>query len=117
MKVLQVNCVYKKGSTGKIVADLHEYYLQNGIDSYVVYGRGDRVEEPNVYKCATEIGSKIRNVLSRYTGNVYGMGKGGLRRTIAYIKRVSPDVVHLQCINGYFVDIYGLLQYLKKQNM
>ena len=27
MKVLQVNCVYKKGSTGKITYDLHKGLL------------------------------------------------------------------------------------------
>lgn len=117
MRVVQINCVYKKGSTGKIVFDLHEYYTQNGIDSYVVYGRGKKTDSERVYKCASEFSSKIRNGISRYTGNIYGMGKRGLGRTMAYLKKLRPDVVHLQCINGFFIDIYGLLKYLKKQNI
>ena len=47
MKVLQVNCVYKKGSTGKIVYDIHTGLRKNGIESVVCYGRGQKENEEN----------------------------------------------------------------------
>ena len=50
MKVLQVNCVYNNGSTGKIVFDIHNELKQHGFESVVCYGRGRKVTEPNVYK-------------------------------------------------------------------
>lgn len=40
MRVLQINCVYQKGSTGKIVSDLHTGYQKSGMESYVLFGRG-----------------------------------------------------------------------------
>ena len=43
MKILQVNCVYKKGSTGKIVEDIHNVLIDNGIESVVCYGRGKKL--------------------------------------------------------------------------
>ena len=39
MKVIQINSVYGYGSTGKIVKSIHQNNLENGIDSYVIYGR------------------------------------------------------------------------------
>ena len=48
MKILQVNCVYKTGSTGKITADLHNALKKHGIDAVVCDGRGNKVTEPNV---------------------------------------------------------------------
>ena len=30
MKVIQINCMYKRGSTGKIVFDLHNELLSKG---------------------------------------------------------------------------------------
>ena len=51
MKVLQVNVVYKNGSTGKITADIHTELLKNGIESVVCYGRGSKVDEPYVFIC------------------------------------------------------------------
>jgi hypothetical protein len=38
MKVLHINAVYRFGSTGMIVEDIHNLSLENGIESYVVSG-------------------------------------------------------------------------------
>ncbi len=117
MKILQLNCVYKKGSTGKIVYDLHSYYQNHGHDSFVIYGRGNRVREDNVYKCAYEIPSKLRNAFSRWTGNLYGSGKLATRKIIRLIKRIQPDIVHIHCMNGYCADLYMLLGWLKNNRI
>ena len=65
MKVLQVNCVYKLGSTGKIMYDIHKCLLDKGHESVVVYGRGEKVNEPGVYKSSTELEGKIHSAFSR----------------------------------------------------
>ncbi len=117
MKVLQVNCVYKTGSTGKITADLHNAFKKNDIESVVCYGRGKRVNEPNVYKTCGELYSKLNNLLSRFTGIMYGGCFFSTNRLISIIKKEKPDIVHLQCINGYFVNIYRLVNWLKKNNI
>lgn len=117
MKVLQVNCVYKKGSTGKITYNLHQGLLASGIESVVCYGRGELVNEPGVYKTCPEWYSKVNNALSRITGVMYGGCFFSTNKLISIIKREKPDVVHLQCINGYFVNIYRLVSWLKKSNI
>ena len=38
------------------------------------------------------------------------------KRLIKKIKKINPDIIHLQCINGDFVNIYYLLNWLKKSN-
>ena len=35
MKVFQVNCVYKRGSTGKIVEDIHKALKEKDIESII----------------------------------------------------------------------------------
>lgn len=117
MKVLQVNCVYKKGSTGKITADLHYGLLAEGVESVVCYGRGQRVSEPGVYKTCPEWYSKLNNALTRITGLMYGGCFFSTSRLISIIKREKPDIVHLQCINGYFVNIYRLITWLKEHHI
>lgn len=117
MKILQVNCVYKSGSTGKIVYDLHCAYKECGIESYVCYGRGADIIENNVYKTAGEVVSKGYNLISRFTGIQYGGSFRATNRLIHIIKRINPDIVHLHCINGFFVNIYSLLNYLKEQKI
>ena len=117
MKVLQINCVYNKGSTGKITYDIHKTLIGAGEESVVCYGRGERVKEPGVYKTCGELYAKMNNLLTRLTGVMYGGCAGSTRKLIRIIKKEKPDIVHLQCINGYFVNIYQLLSWLKEQRL
>lgn len=117
MKVLQVNSVYCKGSTGKIVADIHTELQKEGIDSVVCYGRGDLINEPNVYKTCPEWYSKVNHLFTRFSGIMYGGLYLSTQKLIHIIEKEKPDIVHLHCINGYFVNIYRIVSYLKKQNI
>lgn len=117
MKVLQINCVYKFGSTGKIVYDLHSEYLNLGIESYVCYGRGAQSDDDYVYKTSSEYIAKAYNLLSRFTGIQYGGAYSATKKLLKKIEEIRPDIVHLHCINGFFVNIYGLLEYLKKNRI
>ena len=117
LKILQINCVYKYGSTGKIVYDLHTQLLCNGVDSYVIYGRREKTREQNVLKLCGELESKIYNLHSRLTGIMYGGCFFSTARIIKKIKKLNPDVVHLHCINGNFVNIYKLINWLNDNNI
>jgi glycosyltransferase involved in cell wall biosynthesis len=117
MKILQVNCVYKKGSTGKITYDLHQGLIDSEVDSVVCYGRGEIYNESNVIKTCPEWYSKLNNVWSRITGIMYGGLFFSTIKLIAVIKKEKPDIVHLQCINGYFVNVYNLITWLKKNHI
>lgn len=120
MKILQINCVYDRGSTGKIVKDIHQQLFAEGHESVVCYGRqrGTITDIPNVYKFCTELEGDFWHALNRYLGT---LAYGGLwlstRKIISIIKSENPDVVHLHCINGYSVNIYRLLEYLGVHNI
>ena len=117
MKILQVNCVYRKGSTGKIVYDIHTELQKQGIESVVCYGRGEKICEPNVYKTCPEWYSKLNNLWSRLSGLMYGGCFFSTGKLIRIIKKEKPDIVHLHCINGYFVNVYRLVTWLKKKGI
>ncbi len=117
MKILQVNCVYKKGSTGKIVEDIHNVLIDNGIESVVCYGRGKKINDENVYKTSTEFEAKLNNLKSRMGGLQYGGCIFATNKLLKIIKKEKPDIVHLHCINGFFVSIYRLVKFLKKNNI
>ncbi len=117
MKILQINCVYKNGSTGKIVEDIHNCLIEKGVNSVVCYGRGRKEKGDNVYKVCSEFASNFNHLISRVTGNTYGGYYGSLIRIKRIIKKEKPDIVHLHCLNGFFVNIYRLLNYLKKNKI
>lgn len=117
MKVLQVNCVYGNGSTGKITQALHRELLARGIESVVCYGRGEKIREPGVCKICGEFGAKCNHLLANLTGLLYGGCFFSTNRLIRTIRKEQPDIVHLQCLNGYFVNIYRLVSWLKRQGI
>lgn len=117
MKVLQVNCVHNVGSTGKIVYEIHKALKVRGANSIICYGRGKKVKEKDVYKVCGELYAKFNNVMSRFTGLMYGGCYFSTCRLIGIIKKEKPDVVHLHCLNGYFVNIYRLITWLKVNNI
>ena len=67
MKVLQINATYGKGSTGRNVQEQHEYYLSQGVDSYVAYAIvGENSER--VFRIGSTVDHKLHALLSRITG-------------------------------------------------
>ena len=116
MRVLQINCVYGQGSTGKITKDIHLALQEAGIESYVCYGRGKDTKDRNVIRTTTDGASRIRKLIAMVDGMPYRSSQLTNRKLEKVIQRLKPDIVHLQCINGFFVDIYLLLKFLKENN-
>lgn len=114
MKVLQVNCVYNKGSTGKITHDLHAGLKKKGVDSMVCYGRGDLVQEDEVIRVCNDIYAQANKAISMVSGLMYGGCHYSTRKIEHIIKKEKPDIVHLQCINGNFLNIYKFISWLNK---
>lgn len=117
MKILQVNCVYGHGSTGKITRDIHHALLSRGFQSVVCYGRGAKTAEDHVHRTCNDLAGKANNLISRVTGLMYGGCFFSTRKLMKRIDAEAPDVVHLHCINGYFVNIYSLVQWLKEKKI
>ncbi len=117
MKVLQVNNVYGEKSTGKITKVIHDGLRSAGHESLVIYGRGKDTNDPCVIRLCPDWYCKVNNLLSRFTGMMYGGCLLSTARAKRIIRREKPDVVHLQCINGYFVNIYSLIRWLKKKKI
>ena len=117
MKIMHVNVVYQYGSTGKIVESIHKYLLNENYKSLVCYGRGNTINEHNVHKIGPEIVMKFQSLYSKVTGYAYGGAFFSTTKLIKIIEKEKPDIVHLHCINGYMVNIYKILDYLKKSKL
>lgn len=117
MKILQINCVYPQGATGKLTADIHHRLLADGHESMVLYSRGKQNVEPHTRRVSSTLEGKVNHLISMLTGYVYGGCGLQTRKIIRQIEGYRPDVVHLQCINGYFVNVYRLIRYLNEHQI
>lgn len=117
MKVVQINCVYGWGSTGTLVRDLHHALMESGDESLALYGRRETAPEPGVERTGGEFPAKCNALLSRITGLMYGGCLAETERILNRLRAEKPDVVHLHCINGNFVNIYRLVSFLKEEKI
>ena len=116
MKVLQINTVYKVGSTGKIVHEIHSQLPRLGYESFVIYGRGNASNEPNVYKTSPDWEGKLQALYARFSGDFYGGAWYSTYKLIKKIKEISPNIVHVHLLNGNYVHNSKLLNFLAKNN-
>lgn len=117
MKVMQIDVNYQYSSTGKIVADLHHELLMHGYESYACYGRGKKVNEPNVYKFGLDIETHIHALLTRITGLTGIFSFFSTQRLIKKIKTFKPHVIHIHELHAYFVNHARLMKYIKKHHI
>ncbi len=117
MTILQVNCFWRHGSTGSLVASLRDGLTASGERALVAYGRRRRPPEPGVCKLSPEWEGKLSALLSRLLGEDLGHAPVATRRLLRLLRRERPDVVHLHCLNGHTVNVYRLLEALKKQRI
>lgn len=117
MKVIQINCTYPRGSTGQLADALHRRLQEEGIESRVWYGRGEAVRRAGVRKLCPEWYARANHLFSRFHGFPYGGCLLSTWRLFALLRREKPEIVHLHCINGYFVNIYRLIAWLKKRGI
>lgn len=117
MKILQINNVYGEKSTGKLTKQLHDGLIREGHQSVVVYGRGVKTKEQGVIRLCPDWYGKLNSWISRFTGIRHGGCLLSTYRLKKIILREKPDVVHIQCINGNFVNIFRIVRWLKEQRI
>lgn len=114
MKVLQLNSVYKFGSTGRIASDLKTVIEQNHGECAIIYGRGDIVAEKNVWKIGSELDFRFHALFARLTDQAGFHSKKYTKKIIEQIQSYNPDIIHLHNIHGYYVNVGMLFDFLKE---
>lgn len=116
MKIVQINS-FSSGSTGKIMFNIHSALLNNGYDSYVVWGRGRNSENSHEIYLNDKIGVYIHALLSRITGKVGFYSKKSTKKLLQAFDTIKPDIIHLHNIHGYYINIEMLFNYIKKNGI
>lgn len=116
MRVLQINVIYEKYSTGRTVKEMHDFFIKNKIESYVATAQ-NIIENNNFYKIGNEFDHKFHAVLSRITGLQGYYSRISTKRFLTFIDRIKPDIVILHNLHSNYINIPLLLKYLSKKNI
>ena len=116
MKVLQINAVYEKFSTGRLVKELHETLLQNSVESYVACPDLCGLQD-NAFQIGNPMDWKIHALLSRITGKQGYFSWNATKKLLAYMDIIQPDIVHLHNLHNNYLNLPMLFHYLKNRKI
>lgn len=117
MKVLQINAVYGHGSTGVITKAIRQCCLDNGIDAYVAFPKGQGVPNDHTYEIGRTWDHKIHAFLSRVFGKQAYFSHCPTKGLLRFIDELQPDIVHLHNLHSNYVHLNMLLRYLAEKDI
>ena len=120
-RLLQINPVVRVStSTGRIMQEIGELAMRNGWESYVAYSKG----RDGVRTCASHtipVGNKWDTWMHGLETRLLDRhGLASVSATYDFIKQlkeISPDIVHIHNIHGYFLNYPILFEYLSKSGI
>ncbi len=116
MKVLQINAVYRVGSTGRNVYELHTAMQKKGIESYIGSTHMDDTDK-NCYQIGSPVDWKLHGLFSRISGLQGYFSARATKRFLKYIEEIKPDIVHLNNVHANYINLPILFNYLKKNDI
>ncbi len=117
MKILQLNCVYGNGSTGKLVESNSRILRSMGHEVLTCYGNPPDFDDGFSKRITSGNEHKFNAVWSRLSGIPFGGLFLSNNRVLKEIKRFKPNVIHVHCVNGQMINIYHLLKDLGRLNI
>ena len=117
MRVLQINATVNSGSTGRIAEDIGLVLINVGHESQIAYGRGNQPSKSNKIKIGNQWDANWHGVVSLLLDRHGFASRKATKQLINKIEELKPDVINLDNINGYYVNIEILFDYLKKINI
>lgn len=115
MKVLFINTVFGTGSTGNIIKDIGEVLEKEGHEYRALYGRTPLSNEPHAVFIGNSFDAKVHAGLSRITDKCGFYSTAATRKAIQFIRNYAPDVIHLNNLHGYYINVELLFLFLKNE--
>ena len=117
MKVVQIN-VADYGSTGKIMLQIAQKSREEGIEAYT-FSRCWK-GNPTAAEGHKYFGYFYDNLFHRSAGPIFGLSERlsriGTKKLVKELTEISPDIIHLHNLHGWFINLPILMKYIKSIN-
>lgn len=116
-KIMHINCSCT-GSTGRIISDIADHAKGKGFET-LLCTPGTPGENNNIryFRTSLPYEQGLYRRLNRLYGFQYGFAPLSTLRIKKILKKERPDLVHIHCVNGFTVNVYALLDFLKKRGI
>lgn len=117
-KLLQIDSCLGILSTGKITESIAKLAMAQGWECHIIHGArylGNTIQHH--YQVSSLLGEYLHYAESLLLDR-HGLGsRQATKRIIEKIKEIRPDVVHLHCVHGYYINYKYLFEYLNQTDI
>jgi glycosyltransferase involved in cell wall biosynthesis len=115
--IVQINSVINKGSTGKICQGIGELAQVEGWQHHAVFGRLSNDTSLATYRIGSNIDNRL-HFLRSFLFDAQGLGsKKATEKLCQWLADLSPSIIHLHNLHGYYLNVPTLLNFLKKSSI
>jgi glycosyltransferase involved in cell wall biosynthesis len=114
MTIFQISSELNIGSVGRIAEQIGEAVIAEGWRSFISYGREGAVSKSSIYKIGHKIDFYVHALGTRLTGRHGFFSRRATKKLIKEIEGIKPDVIHMQHLHGYYINIELLFNFLAK---
>lgn len=115
LKVLQINVSNGSGSTGRNCLEISDYLTENNHESYIACSKGEGFD--NEILIGSKLEKKFHALLSRVFGNQGYYSKLGTYKLIRQIKKINPDIIHLNTLHSNYINLKILFDNINKMKI
>ncbi len=116
-RLLQINITANWGSHGRIAEEIGQLAMSQGWESYIAYGRWANPSQSHLIRIGSMWDERWHGLQSRIFDNQGLASKRATQSLVEEIGRISPDIIHLHNIHGYYLNYPLLFDFLSKANV
>ena len=116
MRIVQINANYNRSSIGRTTAELHNWLLAHGEESYV-FTPQQNASGKNVIVLGGGFERKLHGFLSRLIGLQGYFSYFSTKRLIKELKNINPDIIHLRNLHANYINLPMLFDYIIKNDI
>ena len=110
--LLQIN-IFNKYSTGKIAEQIGSLAIKHGWNSYFAYSRGSSESESEIIRIGNNMNVYWHVLETRLFDNHGLASRLATKKFLKQIEKISPDIIHLHNIHGYYLNYKILFDFLR----
>ena len=116
MKILQINAVYGRLSTGRTCLEMKKELEKRGHQCYTAYAMHLN-DFPQTFVIGNSFDRKIHAAYSQFIGLQGYCSTRATKKLIKYIEKEKFDIVHLRNLHNNFINLKILLKFLSQKNI
>lgn len=115
--LLQINVTANSGSHGKIAEEIGRLAIEKGWRSIIAYGRCANPSQNELIRIGSDLSVKEHGIESRLFDNHGLSSRLATKRFLKEIDKITPDIIHIHNIHGYYLNYKILFEYLSHRDI